>query len=214
MKGVCALCCATVVLATSRHVVADAPAIGISTEPATILANYRDNHASAHVILTTTKTAGLPALYLRAGPAKFGDIIASISFPHNDGRDFISLSATTSQREEVPIDITGIDISGTYNAALEVALLGEGSPFLSTKVEIIRASSGFSPTLGGPALKNGQLELAVGSSSFRTTFSVQNPPSSREREFQIVLNPPLNCDFATSAMPVFHCAKVSAFLSL
>jgi hypothetical protein len=192
MKPVYALFCTIILAATIPDVLADAPAIGISTEPATILVNYKDNHTSAHVIISTMKTTGLPALYLRAGPAKFGDINATISFPGNAARDFIYLPATTSQKEDVPIDVSGIDVPGTYTATLDLALQGEGSTLLSTKAEIVRASSTFSPTVGGPAMKNGQLELSVNSNTFRTTFSLQNPPTSRARDFRIVINPPLD----------------------
>ena len=77
--------------------VADTP-ISIVSEPSTICSNYREDHKSGHIIVSTTAPGGLPALYLRAtGALKSSETFASIGFPGNGGRNSIEIPAKPVQ---------------------------------------------------------------------------------------------------------------------
>jgi hypothetical protein len=87
------------------------PQIGTITDPTVIKLSPNKTEASAHLILTPTATANgeLPALFLRAYPAKLGDNYAPITFPTNAGRDWYSLPAQNGP-QDIALDLGNITV--------------------------------------------------------------------------------------------------------
>lgn len=174
------------------------PVLSIVSEPASVPAGYRDDKASGRVRVMTTAESGLPAIYLRAFPLKLGNETASITFPGNSGKSWIELPAGTEQKLDVPFDVTGLEVSGTYEGQIEVMPQGKSSAAVSTKVVVVRADPGFALTVGGSAYKDGQISFTTADPKVPATFTVQIPATGRKRELEVAPKAPFDKVVAVS----------------
>jgi len=88
---------------------ADQP-VGVGVEPSTIRLAWKEDHKSGHIVVSTTASAGLPALYVRASALKSAENFAAIGFAGNAGRDWIEFPAGSALRRDIPFDVTGLDV--------------------------------------------------------------------------------------------------------
>lgn len=166
--------------------------IGITTEPSSIPVHYDKSAGSGYVVLTTSDEKGLPDLVLRASRAVSGSTVANITFPDNGGRDFIRVPATQQLTRRIPIDVTGLDVPGTYEGQVDIALQAEGSLLATTTIHAVRDNSNFLPVIGGPAYKNDQIEYSVEGDDSVASFWIANPQTARARDYVISVEGNLN----------------------
>lgn len=155
--------------------------------------NYRETKQAAELTLKTTLATGLPDLRVQAHALKSGSAFASITFPGNQGRAFIDLSADPGRKDvRIPIEITAVDIPGVYEAQIDVSRPGATDPVAKATIQVNRPGLGFSPVIGGPNFKDGQVVVTTsGDLESPANFTIQIPPTNRGRDLKVEVEPPL-----------------------
>ncbi len=180
-----------VLLACSQLAGAADVAVTAVSEPATIRATYQQTSQSGHIIISTTAEKGLPALSLRAWTLTSGNAFATVGFPGNGGKDSIELAATPELKRDIPIDITGLDVPGSYTGKVDVTVTGQTTGTVVT-IAVTRDDPNFAPVVGGPAYKDSRITITAADSSEPASFTVQLPTNNRKRELEIVLGQSLS----------------------
>jgi len=164
---------------------ADVP-ITVVSDPPTIRATYQQNSQVGHVVISTTATTGLPALYLRASTLTAGNAFAMIRFPDNGGKETIDLPETTALKRDIRIEVTGLNAPGSYTGTIDITVQGQTTGAVA-KVMVTRDDPNFAPVVGGSAYKDNRISITAADSGEPTSITVQLPANSPRRELEIVL---------------------------
>jgi hypothetical protein len=160
--------------------------ISLTTDPTTISATYRDSTKPGKIRVVAVR--GAPStILLRSRPAKLGDNYAPITFEAN-AKDWLNLDLHAPSSILVPIVVSNLMASGSYEGAVEALSLDTGALLATTKILVLRADAAFGPVVSGDLLKNGQLEFN-GTKGDQFVLVIQNPAQSIERSLVLSVLP-------------------------
>jgi hypothetical protein len=162
-------------------------AISVVVEPSPLQLGYRDTRRSGHIVLSVPEGSTMPPLSLRVLPLRSGTAFALAGFPGNNGNDFIEVSES-AQKIDIPIDITRLEVPGSYEGLVDVVVKKPGFTVTPTKIVAVRPDANFAPAIGGAAFKDGRIAITTSDSEPVSSFTVQVPQGSPKRDLEIKLD--------------------------